>query len=305
MKICGCEDAEKGYVILNPDSPDRREILSLNPPVCHEIISKSLDIDGVIYTFKKKIRDWTTTPLPSRLRVDWGVLGVDLIDGSAYSRTSSIVWKSVKIFDKPAPQDYGTAQGAYEFHPIAGKDLWGCWEYGGGNFYPFLSISSIGIGVAYYMSGGQGWVAMYYLNGQGQSGANPDTVGVSIRERANEIKITSNAGGISSRTTSTDPIISVIDGNCGLVVDFADNTQSSLIEFSQCPQNIKKIETLEVSDTAGILEEITPAPIGEIAFQCGERECPPETCCNPCEGSALNCCYDGNGRLIDSFIRRT
>ena len=44
-KVCDCHDSDKAYAIINPDSVNREEILSLNPPICREI-KQTLIIDG-------------------------------------------------------------------------------------------------------------------------------------------------------------------------------------------------------------------------------------------------------------------
>ncbi|AFY39901.1 hypothetical protein Lepto7376_3725 [[Leptolyngbya] sp. PCC 7376] len=247
-KVCDCENAEKAYLIINPDSPDRQEILSLNPPICREI-KTILSIDGDVF------------------------IGSQALDpNNPYT---------VGIFE---PE--GTTGGWVK---------WSVYYFGLAIGYVYKPKHvNVVINGRYHIFGEGSWDGRYCRFGAAAAaGGTYPGYGHSMTNAGRPYTI-EPAGFIPDCTPEV----------CGLTINYLDGSTFDYGEVP-CDVDITKFETLEISDNSGILKTIDPYGGEPLAFQCGDRECPPETCCNPCAGSALNCCYDENGRLIDSFIRRT
>ena len=62
-KVCDCNGFEKAYLTINPDSVDRKEILSLNPPICREEKQNLLLVDDEILVRELEIASWNIQPL--------------------------------------------------------------------------------------------------------------------------------------------------------------------------------------------------------------------------------------------------
>ena len=259
-RVCDCSDSEKAYLIINPESVDRQEILSLNPPICRDVIPKALSINGEILVFNQEIdANNPFSLLPTEGTIPAGnwyrIRGfVKRSNGTTAGVTSSV------IFFNPVGQPF-----------IEGNRIRGTAQTTTTNeasFCPTISSTQIT-----------------------RTGINA-SFGVDA---------TKSPFWVLDRVCDA---VNWLDEGCPLVLNYADG---NTFDYGQipCDASISLIDVLEISDNSGILTTIAPFNNQSFVFQCGERECPPETCCNPCEGSALNCCYDENGKLIDSFVRRT
>lgn len=93
MATCDCEGSDRAYLIVNPGSPDRREILSLNPPICHDTKTKALLINGQLQIFSKEILNTSLSGGGSGggVQVDWGGDDVDILPGSTWTSTPSTI----------------------------------------------------------------------------------------------------------------------------------------------------------------------------------------------------------------------
>lgn len=418
-KICDCADAAKAYFILNPDSVNREEILSLNPPLCYEERNNALSIDGVIKTFSKEILSTQSIPqngedqsvsylimlsnwfmggneygaysgsffYPKRLKL------TDLIYVSSSFFSDKIIVAMVGAPSYPYPY-YGYV--AAEFADLSGakfyvliaqtspinayfnintltiKDVTNDWVYYQ-NRYSEGSVFNLGQSFSYSLSnwnssgtefggfggsfsspepcsvedlivfrgGYSGGASIFYnamavygypvsaygylgilLRGQNTSQLYLAVISQFVYSFSiNTFTLTSsiihhqapwNDGGHGTILNPISNGLTNYEGNknnptigngCILRINYTDSTKTELF-YPQCP-TVTTVKNLEVSDLSGVLKDFTNYKGDPFVVQCGDRQCPPETCCNPCEGSALNCCYDENGKLIDSFIRRT
>ena len=244
--VCDCIEEEKAYLIINPDSVDKQEILSLNPPICYE--EKSiLSINGEMFAPGQTLNPsnpYTVGPYEEEGTtggwIRWSVYYFGFASGYIYKPThiNVVINNRYHIFGEMA--------------------------YGGGRCWPAPPF-----GTAY--------------------------AGYSGRSFTN-----------SGRPYSIEPadfIPNCSPNACGLTLNYLDSSTFNYGEVP-CDVEISQSQRLEISDNSGILKTIDPYAGATLAFRCGERECPPETCCKPCTGSALNCCYDDAGKLIDSFVRR-
>ena len=239
--VCDCSGDEKAYLIINPDSVDRQEILSLNPPICYEI-KQTLFIDGEPFIAEQPLAP--DNPY---------IVGPYEEEGT---NAGWIKWENYY---------FGYSSG-YIFRPY------------NINVYESGRYRIYGFGVAYYSRGRL--ICRLYSTG---------------RELTNS--------GRSYVIQPADVTPDCTSDKCSLTINYLDGSTFNYGEVP-CDVTVTQTNKLEISDNSGILKTIDLYGGEPLAFQCGERECPPETCCNPCEGSALNCCYDDAGRLIDSFVRR-
>ncbi|QCS50309.1 hypothetical protein FEK30_13250 [Picosynechococcus sp. PCC 11901] len=322
MATCDCSGASRAYVIVNPNSVNRREILSLNPPICHDAKTKGLLINGSPWTAPKEIQSWTPEQQQGGIRVDWGGGDVDILTGETWESAAWI--EAIGSFSQAMssaynPPECGAIQcksGTIGFRffgelsggltPIRGNRVSN--PYCGNHWY--WTYENAGVVVSFtdwikyspcdtrnypekaWNVGNPGWVQVYMSVG-----------GFSLSPYG--WKITSNTGDSSTRGGHPDPPdVSLLNGDCILTITFVDNTTQDLT-YDECP-TVEPLQCLEISDQGGVLADICPYNGEQIAFQCDERKCPPETCCELECGGGRVCCYGPNsGTAIDSFIRRT
>ncbi|WP_152550973.1 hypothetical protein [Picosynechococcus sp. NKBG042902] len=312
MATCDCSGADKAYVIVNPNSVNRREILSLNPPICHDVKTKGLLINGQPFTGWGEIQSWTTElQSGSGIEVDWGGGDIDILPGETWG-ISSFGLYSVTI------SAYGGSQTATTPNVISSAGSFG---------RTALSISQLCALDAPIISGNVGTLracdncARFNISSQWMittdggiarttSGAylgancNNGIPSISAVLTSSSTKVTTNTGATSTRQTTSNPLVSLQPGDCILTITYTDGKTQTLT-YPECP-TVEPLQCLEVSDQGGVLDDICPYNGEQIAFQCDERKCPPETCCELECGGGRVCCYGPNsGTAIDSFIRRT
>ena len=261
MATCDCSGASRAYVIVNPNSVNRREILSLNPPICHDVKTKGLLINGSPWTAPKEIQSWDIEqqqggdePLWSNDPNDGVIGGLDKVylvqccnRFSGTCVTHSIRWKATKT----------------------GELTWTTWS-----------------GPIPIINGVPATSCNYPGPPATQRCANFHT----------HVKITPYPVQPSCVIPS-EPI-------CVLRIVYIDDSTQEFT-YSECP-TVEPLQCLEVSDQGGVLADICPYNGEQVAFQCDERKCPPETCCELECGGGRVCCYGpDSGTAIDSFIRRT
>lgn len=263
-KICDCEGADRAYVIINPDSPDRKEVLSLNPPICRDQVQEAEEI-----------------------RVDWGNGDIDILLGSTW-KLEYQQW--IYFFRGISSTKYALNRSAWSSSPS--------FVLGGYGFsrdfvplYEAFGYSSSPLTPPPSQRDNANFMPSAFFDGRriySYACSNPELGSFGLYAIRDPNAISSNllASGIS----------------CRVVTDLADTSYRD----RDTPPDVSFAggEFLVITDNGGELFRI-PLNNQQIDVQCGDRQCPPETCCNPCEGSALNCCYDENGKLIDSFIRRS
>ena len=261
-KVCGCGESEKAYAIINPDSVDRKEILSLNPPICYQIRSNALLIDGDILIGNKEL-----APVAPYSLVQDSSLNTHFSGGQCEGQTYFVFLYSI----------VGTS-----------------------NFSDLVIVQGKILGTTINWNGTPEDPRPFGILHVSPQANAPD--GQIIRGR--NINLTDfGIEGVFSQTPDHcgDPEPA---GGCTLILNYFDSTTTSQSFANTCPESIIPINNLEIIDSSGVLYNFAPYEGDVIRLQCDVRQCPPETCCNPCAGSAFNCCYDENGTLIDSFIRR-
>ncbi|AFY39885.1 hypothetical protein Lepto7376_3709 [[Leptolyngbya] sp. PCC 7376] len=322
-KICDCENAEKAYLIINPDSPNRQEILSLDPPICRDIGTSGLLVNDIEVLREKELdSDHPYRLLSGSISYEKQTTGETIEVLGAKSFRLSLD-KTLKTFLMPSScqgivnaESYGYLLGDnYSFsYTYAGSG------HGTNRWFTFVTEEDITrpFSIDYDRffttpnrpSSCPTRLSFYngtfpvdfdkrayssHSHNYGNMPHNPLFQEYPVWEFFDE-------GGLLIMYEH-DIIGSPASAGCELIFYYADGTTETLT-YEECP-NVSVLKCLEVSDQGGILTKICPYDGADPLFQCGDRQCPPETCCNPCAGSALNCCYDEQGRLIDSFVRRT
>ncbi|WP_148293463.1 hypothetical protein [Picosynechococcus sp. NKBG15041c] len=321
MATCDCEGSDRAYLIVNPSSLDRREILSLNPPICHDTKTKALLINGQLQTFSKEILSTSLSGGSSGggVRVDWGGGDVDILPGETWGRQTNTSNQTIatgglsynlklqlsscqsgsnvvdlSVVNQAALDSSGfvNSTGTMTINPG--------YKVSGGGSNPFSLTGPGTITCQRFHKHNCEW-GRISLNGGAFRNAGSATVSGSVTTKT----ITTNTGASSSRNTNIDPDVSLLPDPCVLTIAFTDNTTKEIEYGETCP-DVSPIQCLEVTDQGGVLADICPYKGEPIAFSCDERKCPPETCCElDCEGGRV-CCYGpDSGAAIDSFIRRT
>lgn len=327
-KICDCEGADRAYVIINPDSPDRKEVLSLSPPICHEEETTNNLVywgNGTEtlgeYSAPKDVAIATPNcgETSSLILVDWGNGDIDELTGEKWISSSIPRARAkaagfnfsrsgcdlVEIFINFSPYDPAKT------YSITFSLFGGGQQSCGGTASQYRVLREDGVDInarIYYQEhtfrGSLVANSSLFYSVQALFAFNH----VPVFEVLPPLKrVTSiESGEFSERATNVSPIISTSSPTFSIDITYADNTTEDF-PLDSCPEwvRVKGLTKLIISDIGGILQEFSPYNGDPIKLQCGDRQCPPETCCNPCEGSALNCCYDENGKLIDSFTRRS
>ncbi|ANV84621.1 hypothetical protein AWQ21_09625 [Picosynechococcus sp. PCC 7003] len=332
MATCDCSGASRAYIIVNPNSVNRREILSLNPPICHDLKTKGLLINGSPWTAPKEIQSWDPNQPQNVLRykkhtgawVELPFLSYSIVNRTGYSEE---VCRFTVPLNSPAYQT---------FYPRAGMP-YTLWAEGRGvfsadgsqcdavyastnNWQSRFIVSEIGLnvnGARRFFQGGIEPAPSVYGRGQ-----NYFSSPVSVR--FDDVAYEDNSGSLilavfiegnhtRLRVQKLDETFvefadfveySVVTGDCLLTITYTDGSTQELT-YPECP-TVEPLQCLEVSDQGGVLTDICPYNGEQIAFQCDERKCPPETCCELECGGGQVCCYGpDSGAAIDSFIRRT
>ena len=321
-KVCDCEGSDKAYLIINPGSVNRQEILSLNPPICREPKEIGLSINGTIFPVQEEldpVSPYTLIPQDGGLEVDWGGGDIDILDGETATVEAVNNWV---VVSRGGWSDNHGGNGCSSGVKISDLVIFRPFLYALSGFtnqlgsvvvpdkFQFLSVRSNDAVLASASAGDTMGCTKFHLGGChfGQvfvNGAGPFNSGfLKVEYLFEGYRVTSNTGDVSERETSTPPDVALVTEGCILTIN---HLSGSTFNYGQVPCNsqIFPVSGLEISDLSGVLFSFVPYNGEPFEINCEERQCPPETCCNPCEGSALNCCYDENGRLIDSFIRRT
>ena len=343
MATCDCEGSDRAYVIVNSGSPDRREILSLNPPICHDTKTKALLINGQLQTFSKEIINTSLSGGGSGggVRVDWGNGDVDILSGETWnvSATRPGAWflktRAYAVFSNVCR----CTSFLYTFAPTVVGLRFNAGPAGAGscdpwpveaipqtatvasdpNIQPTVTFTSSSISLQCTNAGvaqpnNIGTATVTWSNGVTLTANNvpqnpilgPNPTPYYLTQTNNTYTVTTNTGQVSQRTQRLRPIIDLLEADpCILTITFDDNTTQEIEYGEECP-DVSPIQCLEVTDQGGVLADICPYKGEPIAFSCDERKCPPETCCELDCGGGRVCCYGpDSGAAIDSFIRRT
>ncbi|ACA99857.1 MULTISPECIES: hypothetical protein [Cyanophyceae] len=208
MATCDCSGASRAYVIVNPNSVNRREILSLNPPICHDVKTKGLLINGSPWTAPKEIQSWETEQLPT---------GPLLVANGMFSYNAAL--------QQPICLQSTNAPDINVFHPSLFS------QSGISNTTGLQTLSE-----GFSLENTRGGAA------SGHSGT------VNCRKfhkhNCNWGEISFNGGPF--RQLGSGRLYYSSPGNCILTITYTDNTTQELI-YDECPA-VEPLQCLEITD---------------------------------------------------------
>lgn len=214
-------------------------------------MANKLSIDGVIFVGKSDISSWTPTPIPGGIKVQWTPSDIEILSGSYWYHSSFNGWQAVA--------DYLFSLNSFPINfyceptrNTVDLKIFNSAKYSASGVSNSLGTIVIPSGyrieltqVAIFVEGQQIRIDAFH-----KSYCNFGSVFVPNNNQSYQFgigrldyfisskRVTSNTGEFSERETTITPDVSLLAGSCGLVVNYADGSQSPILEFPQCPQDV-------------------------------------------------------------------